>query len=181
MMGKEFILSLMCFNDIIQTYGDHSSLFSKELFFQVQYVQNYVKRFMKISVCDDCKYFPPSKIVVQHTFLYSNLVCKIYYNPFPLQPISSYVALIGMQVKLQICKQAWGFVSPSDFGDQVMPTCSLKVSSDLLFFFIFFLCMYSTCGKRIYYWCCFVFGFLSSPFLFKSAQCVNAQLWASKF
>jgi len=39
MMGKEFILSLMCFTDIIQTYGDHSLLFSKELFFQVQYVQ----------------------------------------------------------------------------------------------------------------------------------------------
>jgi len=33
MMGKEFIISLMCFNDIIQTYGDHSLLFSKELFF----------------------------------------------------------------------------------------------------------------------------------------------------
>jgi hypothetical protein len=61
MMGKEFILSLMCFNDIIQTYSDHSLLFSKEIFFQVQYVQNYVKRFMKISVCNDCKYFPPLK------------------------------------------------------------------------------------------------------------------------
>jgi hypothetical protein len=55
MMGKEFILSLMCFNDIIQTYDDHFLLFSKELFFQVQ---NYVKRFMKISMCDDSKYFP---------------------------------------------------------------------------------------------------------------------------
>ncbi len=35
MMGKEFILSLMCFTDIIQTYGDRSLLFSKELLFQV--------------------------------------------------------------------------------------------------------------------------------------------------
>lgn len=50
MMGKEFILSLMCFNDIIQTYGDHSLLFSKELYFQMQHVQKYVKRFIKSSV-----------------------------------------------------------------------------------------------------------------------------------
>lgn len=35
--------------------------FPKNYFFQVQYVQNYVKIFMKISVCDDCKYFPPLK------------------------------------------------------------------------------------------------------------------------
>jgi len=35
--------------------------FPKNYFFQVQYVQNYVKIFMKISVCNDCKYFPPLK------------------------------------------------------------------------------------------------------------------------
>jgi hypothetical protein len=34
MMGKEFILSLMCFNDIIQTYGDHFYCFPKNHFFK---------------------------------------------------------------------------------------------------------------------------------------------------
>ncbi len=67
LMGEEFILSLMCFNDIIQTYGDHYLLFSKELFFQVQ---NYVKRFMKISIFDDCKYFPPLKKKQQYAIFY---------------------------------------------------------------------------------------------------------------
>jgi hypothetical protein len=81
MMGKEFILSLMCFNDIIQTYGDHSLLFSKELFFQVQ---NYVKRFMKISMCDDCKYFP-LEILSQHVF-FLNHNFHISYNSVEVHP-----------------------------------------------------------------------------------------------
>jgi hypothetical protein len=74
MMGKEFILSLMCFNDIIQTYGDHSLLFSKDFFFQVQYVQNYVKIFMKISVFNDCKYSPTLKKKKHNMQYFTNLI-----------------------------------------------------------------------------------------------------------
>jgi hypothetical protein len=50
MMGKEFILSLMCFNDIIQTYGDHSLLFSKEFFFKCKIMWKDLWKFLCVMI-----------------------------------------------------------------------------------------------------------------------------------
>ncbi len=149
---------------------------------------------MKIFMCDDCKYFPPLKKQQQYAIFYkldlnkemyielqfaNKKNCKYITTHFLFNPFlhicctdSDASEVANLQAGLRLCfsLRFWG-----------SSNAYLLIESFfrfVLFLFLLFL-IDSTYKKRIHYWCCFVFSFLSSPFLFKSAQCVNASQWVS--